>query len=663
MLLLVYLLFPCLDHLVVGSFNAEDHQCTHSLPKQHEIFYDVDIEPAHMIKRRSVDQPLRIHLHFDESVDRLPPNHGDLIRSEVKKAVQYWQETLMVRPTRAPIRLRRQCLNARVNYSNQTAFCEGLCAPSTVCGEITIPSEHLEGCYRYNMMEGFVIDNNGGPGMNETDFILYIATKYSSRCQQGRTVAYAAHCQQEKALDRPVAGYFSVCPQSIAESWQERQQLLSTMKHEILHALGFTAGLYAFYRDANGEPLTERSAVTGKPRSFDGMKAMYKWSERVVQNFTRTDWMLKSGPTTKVISMLVTPKVREEVRRHFNCPTLEGAELEDQGIDGTAITHWEKRIFENEAMTGTYTQNSVISRITLALMEDTGWYKANYSNAGDYEWGKGLGCEFVEKSCYHWISTRLGRNLSIYPYCRRVKRGELWTDCTHNRHAVALCNLVEYTTALPLQYQYFDTNQLDSVPAGEELKYGGSVVLADYCPYLQEFSWTSQQKIIRGSSCVLASNGLEEAANYFGETYGNQSRCFNQKSQWILFKCAQATSPQHGGSGCYQFSCSDEQGLVVIVGDRSYPCTQKGFIHSVAFLSSGFRHTGTLICPDCQEVCGDLGYKCPLDQQPQNLPQDNFPTPCGAIQSANIFVALISVCVTLTTNWKILARYFWLPVS
>ena len=29
-------------------------------------------------------------------------------------------------------------------------------------------------------------------------------------------------------------------------------------------------------------------------------------------------------------------------------------------------------LFQNEAMTGTYTQNPVISRITLALMEDTG---------------------------------------------------------------------------------------------------------------------------------------------------------------------------------------------------------------------------------------------------------------------------------------------------
>ena len=37
---------------------------------------------------------------------------------------------------------------------------------------------------------------------------------------------------------------------------------------------------------------------------------------------------------------------QEEVRKHFNCSTLEGAELEDQGVVGTALTHWEKRVFE-----------------------------------------------------------------------------------------------------------------------------------------------------------------------------------------------------------------------------------------------------------------------------------------------------------------------------
>ena len=44
--------------------------------------------------------------------------------------------------------------------------------------------------------------------------------------------------------------------------------------------------------------------------------------------------------------VVVTPRVREEVRKHYNCNKLSGAELEDQGEEGTALTHWEKRLFE-----------------------------------------------------------------------------------------------------------------------------------------------------------------------------------------------------------------------------------------------------------------------------------------------------------------------------
>lgn len=46
------------------------------------------------------------------------------------------------------------------------------------------------------------------------------------------------------------------------------------------------------------------------------------------------------------VHMMVTPRVVDEARRHFACDQLEGAELENQGGDGTALTHWEKRVFE-----------------------------------------------------------------------------------------------------------------------------------------------------------------------------------------------------------------------------------------------------------------------------------------------------------------------------
>ena len=57
---------------------------------------------------------------------------------------------------------------------------------------------------------------------------------------EAATVAYAAHCQQEKSLDRPIAGHTNICPASITDGEKEIAMLTSTIKHELLHALGFS---------------------------------------------------------------------------------------------------------------------------------------------------------------------------------------------------------------------------------------------------------------------------------------------------------------------------------------------------------------------------------------------------------------------------------------
>ena len=66
-------------------------------------------------------------------------------------------------------------------------------------------------------------------------------------------------------LFRPIAGHANLCPSSISTKRQELDILLSTVKHEMLHALGFSVSLFAFYRDKNGHPLTERGE-NGKPK-------------------------------------------------------------------------------------------------------------------------------------------------------------------------------------------------------------------------------------------------------------------------------------------------------------------------------------------------------------------------------------------------------------
>ena len=90
---------------------------------------------------------------------------------------------------------------------------------------------------------------------------------------------------------------------------------------------------------------------------------MYEASERVIRTLVRHDWKVSGRHVSRNVTMIVTPKVVAEVRRHFNCSRLEGAELEDQGEVGTRLTHWEKRVFEVHIHTHTHIHyRSIISK-------------------------------------------------------------------------------------------------------------------------------------------------------------------------------------------------------------------------------------------------------------------------------------------------------------
>ena len=42
---------------------------------------------------------------------------------------------------------------------------------------------------------------------------------------------------------------------------------------------------------------------------------------------------------------------------------------------------------------------------------------------------------------------------SIHPFCNKVKRDPLETECTDDRSSVALCNLVRHINELPPHFQ------------------------------------------------------------------------------------------------------------------------------------------------------------------------------------------------------------------
>lgn len=66
---------------------------------------------------------------------------------------------------------------------------------------------------------------------------------------------------------------------------------------------------------------------------------------------------------------------------------------------------------------------------------------------------------------------------------------------------------------LPQEYRNFDS--IPHIPSGKEAYYGGSVSLADYCPYTQEFTWRSNNVAIRGSHCKYAENNPRKLKSIF----------------------------------------------------------------------------------------------------------------------------------------------------
>lgn len=106
---------------------------------------------------------------------------------------------------------------------------------------------------------------------------------------------------------RPIAGHANLCPDSISTKPQDLETLLSTVKHEILHALGFSVSLYAYFRDSDGKPLTPRGP-SGKPLIKDTARGTY-WGENVISKVIRHSWKVRSGFIKKEIHLINTPRV------------------------------------------------------------------------------------------------------------------------------------------------------------------------------------------------------------------------------------------------------------------------------------------------------------------------------------------------------------------
>ncbi|RNF01524.1 leishmanolysin [Trypanosoma rangeli] len=347
-------------------------------------------------------------------------------------------------------------------------------------------------------------------GVSGADLILYVDALPSNAA-----TAWAFRCVFLED-GRPYVGGVIFNPKHIRAT----DETVRTAAHEIGHVLGF-----AFNRFSRFNMVSQVPNVRGK--------------EKV--------WVVSS------------PKVKELARKYYNCPTLEGMEL-DEGSDGMLdLSHWKKLSAQDELMTPDF-PSIYYSAFTLAAFEDMGVYKANYDMAEQLRWGNNSGCGLLENECFTNGHTDYPELFCKHPSTRQSLL------CTHDRLSLGYCGLYIHPQPLPPQLQYFDN------PA-----FGGLRTM-DCCPFVVERE---------ASGCT---NGNTESIP--GSFIGSNSRCV--KGEGLRFDY------QEIGDVCVNTQCSGGRLRVQFLGDGTWHDCNEG--ETVA-PSGGEWSGGSIRCPKYADVC------------------------------------------------------------
>jgi len=387
-----------------------------------------------------------------------------------------------------------------------------------------------------------------GSGLPDTDMLVIPAARPAPN--EG-TVAYALACNfdwdqssNSGFFGRPLAGHVNFNPryfQRFATPGYSEFDFHAAVKvgvHEFTHAMGFSSGFYQSYRDPS----------TGAAYPGYGTKQITKTGTTP----SGTSW-------TKQVQTLTTPRMLALAQKHYNCPTLQGVELEDYGGSGTAGSHWELRMVQNEYMAGYINSLMPVSYLTMSLFEDMGWYSVDYTKAEYWTWGKGQGCDWATQPCQNsWTGAG-------YFCTSSTQKG-----CTADRQAKGSCYVGDWGQALPAYYQHFSNPQI-----------GGGNPAADFCPF------TDYTHFCRNIS--------ETADPTVYEQFGSDSLC------WEIGANAQQLNQEI----CYNHRCVD-QALQVQINNNWVSCPANGGTVSVPAIN------GVVNCPSSYLVCGSVELPPPI---------------------------------------------------
>jgi leishmanolysin len=168
-------------------------------------------------------------------------------------------------------------------------------------------------------------------------------------------VAWSRACKQLASTGRPIVGQVNFNLNSM--TGDNFISDLMVVVHETTHALGFSDSLFGSYTT---------------PAQIGTV------------NY--------AGNTYSYVS---AEPLNTKLKAYLGCSSVPGAIMENQGGSGSAGSHWERRLFGDEYMTASQINDQRVSELTLAMLDSSGWYLVDYSNADPFFYGKGEGCGYL----------------------------------------------------------------------------------------------------------------------------------------------------------------------------------------------------------------------------------------------------------------------------
>ena len=366
-------------------------------------------------------------------------------------------------------------------------------------------------------------------------------------------IASASIIDWDKDGNRPIMGVVIINPNIDYSKINSQEYFQSIMLHELTHILGFNGPYFQYF----------------------------------IHNFNKKD---VNGTTRYYIN---SQRVLTVAKKYYNCSDIDGVELEYSGDSEIRGSHWKTKILLGEYMNEViYPEEQVISEFTLALLEDTGYYKANYYTGGLMRYGKGKGCDFIKKRCVnsnHEINPKFENEF----YDSISSPYGIEASCSSGRQSRTYKFFWNYTN-IPKNYRYFNDSHI------------GGFSPADFCPVAMEYPEENINSYYTGHCSTKGNGGYGtkilgydpftngELTSITNETYSDHSFCYqstlvkNDLDPFSIFTEVRAI--------CYESFCSSKS-LTIKINDDYIVCPRAGGKIEV----EGYK--GFFLCPDYNLIC------------------------------------------------------------